>query len=54
MSKKKRKPAVKTFKEIAQVQRGDWGNVKPYTRIYEDKRRKRVKHKEREDGYYEC
>lgn len=54
MSKKKRKPAVKTFKEIAQTQRRDWGEVKPYTRIHEDKRHKRVKHKERGDDYYEC
>lgn len=49
MSKKKRKPAVKTFKEIAQTQRRDWGEVKPYTRIHEDKRRKRPKHKEWDD-----
>ena len=49
MSKKKRKPTVKTFKEIAQTQRRDWGEVKPYTRIHEDKRRKRPKHKERDD-----
>ena len=49
MSKKKRKSAVKSFKEIAQVQRGDWGKVKPYTRVHEDKRRKRAKHKERDD-----
>lgn len=49
MSKKKRKPAVKSFKEIAQAQRGDWGNVKPYTRVHEDKRRKRPKHKARND-----
>ena len=54
MSKKKCKPAIKSFKEIAQAQRGDWENVKPYTRIHEDKRRKREKRKEREDGYYEC
>ena len=49
MSKKKRKPAVKTFKEIAQTQRRDWGEVKPYTRIHEDKRHKRPKHKELDD-----
>ena len=49
MSKKKRKPAVKTFKEIAQTQRRDWGEVKPYTRVHEDKRRKRPKYKERDD-----
>ena len=49
MSKKRRKPAVKTFKEIAQTQRGDWGNVKPYTRIHEDKRCKRPKHKKRDN-----
>ena len=49
MSKKKRKPAVKTFKEIAQTQRRDWGEVKPYTRVHEDKRHKRPKYKERDD-----
>lgn len=49
MSKKKRKPAVKSFKEIAQTQRRDWGEVKPYTRIHEDKRRKRPKYKEQDD-----
>ena len=49
MSKKRRKPAVKTFKEIAQTQHRDWGNVKPYTRVHEDKRRKRPKHKKRDD-----
>ena len=49
MSKKKRKPVVKTFKEIAQTQRRDWGEVKPYTRVHEDKRRKRPKYKERDD-----
>ena len=49
MSKKKRKPAVKTFKEIAQTQRRDWGEVKPYTRVHEDKRRKRPKYKELDD-----
>ena len=54
MSKKRRKPAVKSFKEIAQTQRRDWGEVKPYTRIHEDKRRKRAKYKERDDDYYEC
>ena len=49
MSKKKRKPAVKTFKEIAQTQWRDWGEIKPYTRVHEDKRRKRPKYKERDD-----
>ena len=49
MSKKRRKPAVKTFKEIAQTQRGDWGNMRPCTRMEEDKRRKRPKHKVRDD-----
>lgn len=49
MSKKKRKPAVKSFKEIAQTQRRDWGEVKPYTRVHEDKRYKRPKYKERDD-----
>ena len=49
MSKKRRKPAVKSFKEIAQTQRRDWGEVKPYTRVHEDKRRKRPKYKERDD-----
>ena len=49
MSKKRRKPAVKTFKEIAQTQRRDWGEIKPYTRVHEDKRRKRPKYKERDD-----
>ena len=49
MSKKRRKSAVKSFKEIAQTQRRDWGEVKPYTRVHEDKRRKRPKYKERDD-----
>lgn len=49
MSKKKRRPAVKSFKEIAQTQRRDWEEVKPYTRVHEDKRYKRPKYKERDD-----
>jgi hypothetical protein len=32
--------------------RRDWGEVKPYTRVYEDKRRKPPKHKQKEETAY--
>lgn len=31
--------------EVNRRIRNDWGNVKPYTRIEQDKRRKKDKHK---------
>lgn len=29
--------------------RNDWGQVKPYTRIHQDKRKKKPKHKKKEE-----
>ena len=43
MSKKKEKK--RTNLEIYNSIRKDWGEVKPYTRIEEDKRFKKPKHK---------
>lgn len=43
----KRQTKRKTWQEINNSLRRDWGNVKPYTRIEEDKRYKKPKHKER-------
>lgn len=43
----KRQTKLKTWQEINSSLRRDWGNVKPYTRIEEDKRRKKPKHKVR-------
>ena len=48
MSKPK-KPKIKTFAEIAQSTRNDWGDVKPYTVIHESKEYKKPKHKKREE-----
>lgn len=43
MSKKKKKKQINPWAAI----RNDWGNVKPYTQVHEDRRRKRTKHKKR-------
>ena len=43
------KSKIKTFAEIAQAIRNDWGEVKPYTRIHESKKHKKPKHKKREE-----
>lgn len=32
--------------------RNDWGKVKPYTQVHEDKRKKKPKHKGREQDDY--
>lgn len=45
MSKKKNKNQLKSQYEVIRSIRGDWGTVKPYTRIEEDKRFKKPKHK---------
>lgn len=51
MNKKKRKnfdaATLSTYDTIGKM-RGSWGDVKPVTRIQEDKRRKKPKHKGRE------
>lgn len=47
MSKRK-KQTPKSYVEIFQSERKDWGNVKPVTRVFSDKRRKPPKHKGRE------
>jgi len=39
----------KTNIEIIQSMRNDWGDIKPYTRIHESKKYKRLKHKKREE-----
>ena len=33
--------------------RNDWGNVKPYTRVFPDKRKKKPKHKLDDKNYEE-
>lgn len=43
----KQQTKLKTWQEINNSLRRDWGNVKPYTRVEEDKRRKKPKHKMR-------
>ena len=48
MSKKKNKKPRDNY-EIYKVIRRDWGDVKPYTRIQEDKRKKKPKYKERDE-----
>lgn len=44
MSKKK-KVKERTQYEVIRSIRGDWGQVKPYTRVEDDKRFKKPKHK---------
>lgn len=48
MSKKK-KVKERTQYEVIRSIRGDWGQVKPYTRIEDDKRFKKPKHKKEWD-----
>ena len=45
---KKNKTKPRTNYEVYRSIRKDWGNIKPYTRIEEDKRRKPPKHKGKE------
>lgn len=49
MSKKKK--ITNSIYEVVRKIRGDWGQVKPYTRIEQDKRKKKTKHKGREFDY---
>lgn len=42
----KKKETNPTYEVVRKI-RGDWGQVKPYTRIEEDKRKKKIKHKGR-------
>lgn len=44
MSKKSKNKPRSTY-EVYRSIRKDWGEVKPYTRIEEDKRKKKPKHK---------
>ena len=48
MNKKKN---TNTTYEVTRKIRGDWGQVKPYTRIEQDKRKKQPKHKGKEYDY---
>lgn len=43
MKKQNTNPTYEVVRKI----RGDWGQVKPYTRIEEDKRKKKPKHKKK-------
>lgn len=45
MSKNKKNSKPRTYVEIYQSVRKDWGNVNPVTRVIPDKRRKPPKHK---------
>jgi len=45
MSKSKQNRKPRTYTEIYQSARRDWGNVNPVTRVIPDKRRKPPKHK---------
>ena len=44
----KKQKKVKTYVEIFQGQRKSWGNVNPVTKVIQDKRFKKPKHKNRE------
>jgi hypothetical protein len=48
MSKKKRKHKPETAVELVLTIRGNWNCVNPVTRIEENKKRKKPKHKKRE------
>lgn len=43
-----KKTETNSIYEVNRKIRGDWGQVKPYTRVFEDKRKKKPKHKGRE------
>lgn len=47
MGKKKKTPKEKTYYELLQTFRGDWGNVNPVTRVHKDKSKynRKEKHK---------
>ena len=44
----KKQKKVKTYTEIFQTTRKDWGNVNPVTRVIPDKRFKKPKYKGRD------
>ena len=44
----KKQKKVKTYTEIFQTTRKDWGNVNPVTRVIPDKRFKKPKYKGKE------
>lgn len=44
-----KKTTEKTWTEINESLRRDWGNVKPYTVIHESKKYKKPKHRKREE-----
>ena len=46
MGKKKKTPKEKTYCELLQTFRGDWGNVNPVTRVHKDKSKYNRKEKE--------
>lgn len=46
MSKQKKKNQPRTYVEIYQSTRKDWGGVNPVTKVIPDKRRKAPKHKQ--------
>lgn len=43
------KPKQRSWEEVNNSLRRDWGNVKPYTVPHESKKHKRPKHKKREE-----
>ena len=47
----KKKTETIPLYEVNRKIRGDWGSVKPYTRVFEDKRKKKEKHKGRNNDY---
>lgn len=47
----KKKTETASLYEVNRKIRGDWGSVKPYTRVFEDKRKKKPKYKGKENHY---
>ena len=48
---KKKKQKEKSMLEVYESIRRDWGDLNPVTRVMENKKRKKPKHKEREYNY---
>lgn len=45
---------IKTYTEVFQSQRGDWGNISPITKVIPNKKKnQKIKHKGKEKNYEE-
>lgn len=49
----KKKDSTPPQYQIIRKMRGDWGNIKPVTKVIPDKRRKKPKYKREDDQYDE-